>query len=29
VPAGYEHQFSATGDTPLSFVCVVPAEGDY
>jgi len=29
VPAGDEHQFSATGDTPLSFVCVVPAEGDY
>ena len=29
VPAGDEHQFSATGDTPLSFVCIVPAEGDY
>ena len=29
VPAGDEHQFSATGVVPLSFVCIVPAEGDY
>jgi quercetin dioxygenase-like cupin family protein len=28
VPGGHEHQFIA-GDGPLSFVCIVPAEGDY
>lgn len=29
VPADVEHQFSAGTDAPLSFVCIVPAEGDY
>ncbi len=28
VPGGHEHQFIA-GDGSLSFVCIVPAEGDY
>jgi len=28
VPAGALHQFSAAPDAPLSFVCIVPAEGD-
>lgn len=28
VPAGHVHQFRATGDTPLSFVCIVPEQGD-
>lgn len=29
VPSGHEHQFRATGEETLSFVCIVPAEGDY
>jgi quercetin dioxygenase-like cupin family protein len=29
VPAGREHQFRAAAGAPLSFVCIVPAEGDY
>jgi quercetin dioxygenase-like cupin family protein len=29
VPADVEHQFLATDGEPLSFVCIVPAEGDY
>ena len=29
VPAGVEHQFSAAAGEPLSFICIVPAEGDY
>jgi quercetin dioxygenase-like cupin family protein len=29
VPAGHEHQFRAAFDQPLSFICIVPAEGDY
>jgi quercetin dioxygenase-like cupin family protein len=29
VPAGHEHQFRAAADQPLSFICIVPAEGDY
>jgi quercetin dioxygenase-like cupin family protein len=29
VPAGAEHQFGAAPDEPLSFICIVPAEGDY
>jgi quercetin dioxygenase-like cupin family protein/RimJ/RimL family protein N-acetyltransferase len=29
VPAGREHQFCAAADEPLSFVCIVPAAGDY
>jgi quercetin dioxygenase-like cupin family protein len=28
VPAGVLHQFTNTGDGPLSFVCIVPEEGD-
>jgi len=28
VPAGALHQFTAAPDSPLSFVCIVPAEGD-
>jgi len=29
VPAGVEHQFIAAESEALSFVCIVPAEGDY
>jgi quercetin dioxygenase-like cupin family protein len=29
VPGGHEHQFRASSDETLSFVCIVPAEGDY
>jgi quercetin dioxygenase-like cupin family protein len=29
VPAGLTHQFSAAPDEALSFVCIVPEEGDY
>ena len=30
VPADVRHQFrTAPGEEPLSFVCIVPAEGDY
>jgi len=29
VPAGREHQFRAAEDASLSFVCIVPAEGDF
>lgn len=29
VPAGREHQFMAAEHETLSFVCIVPAEGDY
>ena len=29
VPGGREHQFSAADDASLSFVCIVPSEGDY
>jgi quercetin dioxygenase-like cupin family protein len=29
VPPNHEHQFRATADAPLSFVCIVPEGGDY
>ncbi len=29
VPGGHEHQFRAAGEETLSFVCIVPVEGDY
>ena len=29
VPGGVEHQFSAAPDESLSFICIVPSEGDY
>ncbi|MEZ5126831.1 MAG: cupin domain-containing protein [Thermoleophilia bacterium] len=29
VPSDHEHQFRAAPDAPLSFICIVPAEGDY
>jgi quercetin dioxygenase-like cupin family protein len=29
VPGGHEHQFTAAADEPLSFVCIVPSEGEY
>jgi quercetin dioxygenase-like cupin family protein len=28
VPSGHEHQFRASPETPLSFVCIVPESGD-
>jgi quercetin dioxygenase-like cupin family protein len=29
VPSNHEHQFRAAPDAPLSFVCIVPEDGDY
>ncbi len=29
VPSGVVHQFTNSGDEPLSFVCIVPEEGEY
>jgi quercetin dioxygenase-like cupin family protein len=29
VPGGVEHQFRAAPDEPLTFICIVPSEGDY
>lgn len=29
VPANHEHQFRAAAEEPLSFVCIVPENGDF
>ncbi len=29
VPGGVEHQFRAAPDESLTFICIVPSEGDY
>lgn len=29
VPGGHEHQFRADADESLSFICIVPLEGDF
>jgi quercetin dioxygenase-like cupin family protein len=28
LPGGTEHQFRNTGEEPLKFICIVPAEGE-